>query len=844
MTRLGGWLRVAITDLRGDVRRFAVLLACLALGVATIAIVGSVGAALQSALARDARVVLGGDLEARLSWRAASDDERALFASLSRLAEVVEVSGRARAAGGSAFVSLRAVDDNYPLLGRVGHDGAADLPALLAGSAGRFGAVADPLLADRLGLAPGDSFEIGAATFVLAARLDSLPDQVTQGFQLGVPVLISLDGLAATGILAPGVLARYRYKLLLTDPDFEAAAARIEAAFPEAGWQLSSPIDATEDLARAFDIFSRFLTIVGLSSLLVGGVGVANAVAAYITERQRSIATMRSLGATNARIMLHFLAQVMVLVAAGVAMGLLLGVAVTLLALPVIGGMLSIALPPSVAPVSLLIAGAFGFLTGFAFAFLPLARATTIRPATLFRAAGAAVEGGLRWRDLRRPAIVGPPLLAALAMLALAAAITPRPQLIFWYAVGAIAAFAVLRLAASGLQRLLRLFPPAPGARLRHALKSIHRPGAPAPTVMLSLGLGLALLLLIALIDSNLRSQLSGEIVRDAPSFVFMDLFEDEAAALSDFAATEPLAESLAATPMLRAPITAINGRPPGEAETLPENLRFLLENETPLTWSAALPAGSEITAGQWWPPDHAGTQLVSVFEELREPLGLKLGDTVTFTLFGEPLEATIANFRDFEWRGGAINFSFVLSPGPVEAFPMSQVGMLKAAPGQEDALQRLLVERFPDLIFVPVGDALAAVTAILSTLSNAVAIVGGLAVLSGVFVLAGALAAGRQQREADATVMKVLGATRSDVVIAYLIEYGLLGALSAALAALLGGIGAWAFVTRVLEIGFRLDAGLVLVVAVTAVGLTILTGMLTTWSALSVRPVQFLRGE
>ena len=295
---------------------------------------------------------------------------------------------------------------------------------------------------------------------------------------------------------------------------------------------------------------------------------------------------------------------------------------------------------------------------------------------------------------------------------------------------------------------------------------------------------------------------------------------------------------------MLRAPITAITGRPPGEAETLPENLRFLLENETPLTWSAALPAGSEITAGQWWPPDHAGTQLVSVFEELREPLGLKLGDTVTFTLFGEPLEATIANFRDFEWRGGAINFSFVLSPGPVEAFPMSQVGMLKAAPGQEDALQRLLVERFPDLIFVPVGDALAAVTAILSTLSNAVAIVGGLAVLRGVFGRAGAGGAGRQQREADATVMKVLGATRSDVVIAYLIEYGLLGALSAALAALLGGIGAWAFVTRVLEIGFRLDAGLVLVVAVTAVGLTILTGMLTTWSALSVRPVQFLRGE
>lgn len=820
------------------------LLACLALGVATIAIVGSVGAALQAALARDARAVLGGDLEARLSWRAATAEERGLFDALGTVAAVTEVSGRARGGSGSAFVSLRAVDGSYPLLGSVVHDGDGPLAGLLAARDGNFGAIADPLLFDRLGLAPGDSIEIGKARFVLAARLDSLPDQVTQGFQLGVPVLLSHEGLEATGILAPGVLARYRYKVLLEADGFEAAEARIRAAFPEAGWQVDSPTDATEDLARAFDIFSRFLTIVGLSSLLVGGVGVANAVAAYITERQRSIATLRSLGATRSRILLHFLAQVMLLVAGGVALGLLLGIAVSLVALPVVGGMLSIALPPAVAPLPLATAAAFGLLSGFAFAWLPLARATTIRPATLFRTAGAAVEGGLGWRDLLRPAVAGPPLLAAAAMLALAAAITPRPQLIFWYAVGAVTAFVVLRLAALGLQRLLRLLPPPPGARLRNALKSIHRPGAPAPTVILSLGLGLALLLLIALIDSNLRGQLDGEVTRDAPTFVFMDLFEDEAADLAAFTAAEPAAESFASTAMLRAALTEINGRPLGEAAAEPDSIRFLLEGETPLTWAAELPRRSEITAGQWWPAGYQGAQLVSVFEELREPLGLELGDTLTFVLFGEPLVATISNFRDFEWRGGDVNFSFVLSPGPVQGFPMSYIGLLKATPGDEEALQKLLVAGYPELIFLPVGDALAAVAAILSTLTNAVAIVGGLAVLSGAFVLAGALAAGRQQREADATVLKVLGATRRDVVIAYFVEYGLLGALSAAIAALLGGIGAWAFVTKVLEIPFAVDAPLVLLVVGAAVALTILTGMLTTWSALSTPPARFLRGE
>jgi len=847
MNHLGGWLRVALIDLRGDLRRFGVLLACLALGVATIAIVGSVGAALQSALARDARVVLGGDLEAQLSYRVATPEERTVLGGLGRVAEVIEVNGRANAETDSSFVSLRAVDQNYPLLGSVTYDaGGADLalPELLAGRDGTYGAVVDPLLLDRLGLELGDTVTIGPTRFELRATLQSLPDEVTQGFQLGVPVLLSLEGLEATAILEPGVLARYRYKILLEEPDFVAASATIKTAFPDAGWQIRSPKDATDDLARGFDVFSRFLIIVGLSSLLVGGVGVANAVTAYITERQRSIATMRSLGATNARIMAHFLTQVMILVLCGVALGLMLGAAMTLVALPVIGGMLSISLPPSVDLVSLLVAAGFGLLTGFAFAFLPLARAGTIRPALLFRSAGTAIEGGLAWRDMLRPWLFLPLLASVAAMLGLAVLTTGRPILVFWYATGAIAAFVILRLAAFALQRLLRLVPPLPDAGLRNALKSIHRPGAPAPTVILSLGLGLALLLLIALVDNNLRTQLDGEGVRDAPSFVFMDLFEDEVAELEAFTEAEPLAESFASNAMLRGAITAINGSPPSELGSLPESVAWVFQNETPLTWSPDLPVRSEVVAGQWWAPDYNGSPLVSVFKELREPLGLELGDTITFAIFGEPVVATIASFRDFTWRSGGINFTFVLSPGAIEDFPMSYLGMLKAAPGAETALQTMLVERFPEMIFLPVGDAIAVISQILDTLTNAVAIVGGLAVLSGLFVLAGALAAGRQQREADAVVMKVLGATRGDVIRAYLIEYGLLGALSALLATLLGGFGAWAFVTQVLEISFGLNASLVLLVVTGAVALTILTGTLITWSALSSKPAQFLRTE
>lgn len=846
MTILLAWLRVSLRDLRGDLRRFGVLLACLALGVGTIAIVGSVGASMQAALARDARTVLGGDLEASLSYRAANDAERGLFSRLATVSEVIEVMGRARITGQSAFLSLRAVDANYPLLGTVDFDSegaSGKLADLLALRDGHYGTIVNSLLFDRMSLKLGDLVTIGEAQFQLRGVLKSLPDQVTQGVMLGIPALVSVDGLNTTGILKPGVLAKYRYKMLLDPPGFIATAVTIRNAFPDAGWDILSPKDATADLARFFDIFSRFLIIVGLSSLLVGGVGVSNAVSAYVTERQRSIATMRSLGATSGRIMFHFLVQVMLLTLVGIGLGLVLGAVLTVIALPIIGGLLNIDLPAIIDPASVLTAAGFGLLIGFAFGYLPLHRAQALKPALLFRSAGSAIEGRTTWRDLVHPALWVPLLLALGAIYGLAAVTTGRPLLVFYYAIGVALAFLILRAAAWLLQHALRLVPPLPNAHVRNALKAIHRPGAPAPIVIMSLGLGLAMLLIIALVDGSLRHQLDRESIPDAPSFVFMDLFDDEAAELQTFATTNPQVESFTSVPLVRGAISAINGRPVAEYPRPDPEFSFLLEGEIPLSLAAELPAQSTITQGEWWAPDYAGPPLLSVFDRLREALGLKLGDQLTINIFGEPVTATIANFRDYVWRSGNVNFGFVLSPGSVTS-PISYLGLLKSVPGDERTVQQAVIDSFPELIFIPVGEAIDALSGILAAVTNAVAVIGGLAVVSGLFVLAGAMAAGRKQREADAVVMKVLGASRGDVVRAYVVEYGLLGALSALLAAALGIAGSWAFVTQILEIDFFVDPVTVLAVIVGAVLLTIAIGTITTWSALSVRPAKFLREE
>lgn len=845
MSRLSGWMRIAVLDLRGDVRRFIILLACLALGVGAIAAVSSVGAALQAAVERDARVILGGDIEVRHRGSDLPEEQRSAVEALGETARVVDLNARASANDASVLLGLRAVSENYPLVGAVTIDPETVQPLgeLLAPIDGVPGAVVDPSVLNRLGLVVGDTMRIGNAEFDVRAGLVGLPDQAAQGFQLGLPAIISDGALAAAGLEQQGVLSRFGYKVLLDDRNPGEALEQLDSAFPDAEWDLREPQDAAANLKRFFDLFARFLTLVGLSSLLVGGVGVSNAISAYITERRTSIATMRSLGATSARIMVHFLTQVLVLSTAGVLLGLMLGAATSLLALPVLSGMLAIELPPTLDARSLLTAAGFGLLIGFAFALLPLRGAQKLKPASLFRAAGGN-ETRLNWRDLVQWRTAVPLFLALAAIAALAVYTTSSPWLVAWYAAGAVVAFGLLRLAAFVLQAGLRLLPALPNTTLRQAFKAIHRPGSAAPVVVLSLGLGLALLLMITLLDQNLRAQIDSAVAEDAPAFVLLDMPKDQVPLVEAFAGDDPGVETLETIPMLRGSIESVKDRAVAELGPMPDDIADMFEGDTALSWARDVPDGSTVTEGEWWASDYDGPPMVSLSTELREPLDLAVGDVMSIAVAGRPIAVTIGNFREIDWRENGLNFRLLFSPGVIESAPQTVMGSISVLDGAAPDVESRLSAAFPTLNFLPIGEALERIEDILGSLANAVALVGSLAVVSGILVLAGAMTVGRKQREADAVVMKVLGATSGRVILSFLVEYGVLGLLAAIMGAGLGIAAAWAILTFVMEIPFAPNLVTVAVVVFGSVVATIVTGMLTTWSAMAVRPARQLRAD
>jgi putative ABC transport system permease protein len=852
---MNGWrlaFILARRELRGGIGGFRIFLLCLMLGVAIIAAVGSLSATVVAGIAADARSILGGDLDIRLIHRAATQDERAALDAAGNVSELRELRAMARSAAPAAaaeiadrvLVELKAIDDAYPLYGAVTLDPAQPFDQALAQMGGVWGAVVDAALLERLDLAIGDSLRIGTLDYQLRAVLDFEPDRGGGVFALGPRVMVALPSLAETGLVQPGSLIYSHYRLRLpaeagpaSDP--RAVGADLDARFPDAGWRIRGLDQAAPGVKRFVGRMTLFLTLVGLSALLVGGVGVGNAVRAYLDGRVATIAVLKCLGAPTALITRTYLMLVVALALAGIAVGLVVGAAVPASLAGVLADRFDLSVRPGIYPWPLLEAAVFGLLIAVGFSLWPLARARRVPAASLFRSLVAPVGLRLQARDL---VAIGAAGLALAGFTILTAEDRPIAAGFVAGALVALVAFrgvAWLVMAAAG--RLSARAMRRPGLRL--ALANLHRPGAPTASVVLSLGLGLTVLVAVVLIEGNLGREIQETLPDAAPSFFFIDIQSDQAAAFDAMIEARPGVADLERVPMLRGRITAVDGVPADQVTPTPDSA-WVLRGDRGLTWSAALPRGSRLVAGEWWPADYQGAPLVSMDAEAAAGLGLGLGDTVTVNLLGREFTATIASLREVDWTSLAINFVMVFSPGLLEGAPQTQIATVRVPPADEIALQQAVTDRFANISAIRVKDALESVNRILGSVGVAVRGTASVTLVAGVLVLAGAVVAGHRRRVYDAVVLKVLGATRGDVARAYLLEYGLLGLVTAAIAAAGGTLAGWVFLTQVMEGTWIFLPGAVAATAGLGAAVTLAIGLAGTWRALGQRPAPLLRNE
>jgi putative ABC transport system permease protein len=835
----GGWLvaaRLARRELRGGVRGFRIFLACLGLGVAAIAGVGSLAAGLVAGLAADGRALLGGDVELRLIHRPASDAERAWLAARGRLGTVVTMRGMAYAGAARSLIEIKAVDGGYPLFGAVELSPPAPLERLLAERDGIFGAVVEPLLLRRLGIAVGDRISVGEASFEIRGLLEREPDRATEGLVLGPRVLIAAPALERTGLVTLGSLISYHYRLALpAGTEVDAFAAEVKRDHADAGWRLRDWRNGSPGLRQFIDRLGLFLVLVGLTALLVGGVGVGNAVASYLDAKTATIATLKCLGAPGALIFRVYLLQVAALALGGIGLGLVAGAALPAALVGLFGELLPVPLKAGVYPAPLALAALYGLLVGLAFALWPLARAREVAPAGLFR---DLVAPARRWP---RPHYVAATALLFAALAAIAVVTTDERRFALGFVAGAAASFLLLAGAARGLMALARRLGRPRVAALRVALANLHRPGAATVSVVLSLGLGLALLVAIALIQGNLVRQVAERLPGEAPAFFFIDIQPDQAAEFERVARTVPGVGAVERVPALRGRITRVAGVPADEAPVSPDR-RWVLRGDRALTYAARLPRGTRIVEGEWWPGDYAGPPLVSLEREAAAGLGLKLGDSIAVNVLGREVEARIASLRQVDWGTLGLNFVLIFAPGTLEAAPHSFIATVKASGAAEDAVWRAVTDRFPNVTAIRMKEVLEQVDDILGRIGIAVRAAASVTLAAGVLVLAGAIVSGHRRRVREAVILKVLGATRADVLKALVAEYALLGLVAAAIAALVGWLAAWIVVAKVMGADWVALPGTVALAALGGVAVTVALGLAGTWRALSQKPAPILR--
>ncbi|ANL48789.1 ABC transporter permease FtsX-like protein [Rhizobium phaseoli] len=833
--------RLALRELRGGIRGFHIFLACIALGTGAIAAVNSVSQSITDTIASQGQELLAGDVRFELNNREATAEEMAFLESLGTVSVSTGLRSMARKPDGSdqALVEVKAVDDAYPLYGSFAAEPDYPLAALLSAQSGTYGAVAAPLLLDRLGLAVGDELLLGNVKLSITGTVKTEPDALSEGFGFAPRLLVSRRALEASGLIQTGSLVEHAYKIRLENkgamPGIQARAAK---EFPSAGWAVRTSDRAAPSLTENITRFSQFLTLVGLTALIVGGVGVANAVRAFLDSKRTTIASFKCLGAPAQVVVLIYLFQIAIIALGGIMIGLIIGALSPIFAAQFLAQFLPVSTAPALYPGALLLAALFGILTTLAFAILPLGHAREVPATALFREQGFEARRLPSWPYI---------LLAALFMAALAglAVLTAYDRYIAIVFVGAIVfAFVVLRLVAALIAWLARRSPRVNSPALRLAIGNIHRPGALTPSVVLSLGLGLALLVTLTLIDGNLRQQLTGRMNEGAPNFFFVDIQSAEVDAFRNLVQTQAPNGKLMEVPMLRGRIVAFNGEDVTKMN-VPAAGRWVLNGDRGITYDDTLPENAALTEGSWWDKDYSGEPLVSFSSEEAHELGLKIGDTVTVNVLGRNITAKIANLRRVQWESLSINFVMVFSPNTFRGAPHAWLATLTdpaSTPAEDAAILKSVTNTYPTITSVRVKDAIDIVNQLVAQLATAIRAAASVALIASILVLAGALAAGNRARTHDAVVLKTLGATRAMLIRAFSYEYLILGLATAIFALFAGAVAAWFIVARIMRLpsAFLPDvAGLTLV---TALVLTVGIGLIGTWRILGQKAAPVLR--
>lgn len=840
-------LRYAAAEARGALARLGFYVACLGVGVAAVVAVAGLTDALDRGIRDKARTLLAADLSisGRRPLPDGIDQRLAELGALetTHVRELVTVVAAPRGPDGepgrSRLVELKVVEGRYPFYGELRLQPDAPLEELLRDG----GAVVGPELLEFLDLGVGDPLRIGQASLTVRGIVENEPDRLSISFSLAPRVFLDSAALERTGLAAYG--SRVEHTALARFPagagreDLEAARqALVDGLVDAAYYEIETWRDAQPNVRRGLARVERYVGLVALLSLVVGAIGVAQAVRAFLASRLDAIAVLRCLGVPPRHVFALYIAEAGVVGAAGGALGAALGL-LALGAVPWLWpGLVRADLVQVWQPAALLRGLLLGVLVAVVFSLPSLASVARVPPARVFRRTAEPLPAP-RW------ARIGIALTVAFGLLAVASWQGRSLMLGGVFTVGFAGVFGALTLAAwgmTGAASRIRATGWAPWAR--HGIAALARPGAATLGAVTALGVGISIVLALLLVERRLSAQLGQEVPEDAPSVFLIDVQPDQLSGLRD-TLERAGAEGIDAAPMVVGRLLEIDGTPVSERiEQAKEDgdgqRRWALSREQRMTWGEELPEDNEVIAGELWSEPETGE--VSLEADFAEELGVDVGSTLRFDIQGVPVSTRVTSLRRVDWTSFSINFFIHAEPSALEGAPHVFIVTARVRPGTEQALQDRIAADFPNVTVLRVRQVLDRVVSLLNELGLGVRAVGGFTVVAGLAILGGAVSAGSLRRRREVALLKTLGMTRPAVVAAFGLEYALLG-LVAGIIGTGAGIGlAWAVSTQLLDLGWSLPWMPPLAAAMASILLSVAGGLAASAGALREPPAAVLR--
>jgi putative ABC transport system permease protein len=843
-------LRLMARETRGASGKILFFVACLAVGVAAVVAVAGLSNGIDRGLRKEARQLLAADLAVRTdkplpvavttaidALVAKRPDARQI--ALRELATVVSIPGTGGAPGPSALVQLKAVGDGYPFYGEVATTPKQPLGKLLDPE----GVLVAPELADKLHLADGNTLRIGGKDFTVRGQVLSEPDKVNVSSTLGPRVMLSLAGFERTGLEAFGSRVDRVVLVKLGNAvgaiETEAAAKNLRAATPEtSGVRVQTYADAQPALRDGLKRMSRFLGLIALVSLILGGIGVAQTVRAWLASRFDAIAVLKCLGVRPREVVFLYAAETALLGLAGSLAGVAIATGLLMLAPRLLTGILPAVPIDAWQPAAVLRGLTLGTGVALLFSVAPLSALRLVPPLRVLRRDAEPLAAG----KLASFA-VGFALVAGIFGAAYVQSSSVR--IAAGFSAGMIAAAAILAGVAKLLTTLVaRIARERVRVAFRHGLAALARPGAGTLPAVTALGLGVLVVVAIALVHLGLMARLHADLPKNAPNVFLVDMQSNQwpqvEKVLTDAGATD-----IRGVPIINARLMSIDGVSTSELAKKGRDegrRKWILTREQNLTYLDALPKDNVVVEGKLWSdPDHTE---ISIERDFARDMGVHIGSKVVYDVQGVPLELLVTSLRTVEWKSFGINFFLVVEPGVLDKAPQMRVAAARLPAGREQALQDRLAAEVPNVTMLKVREIVEKVANLLERLGLAIRILGGFAIAAGVAILAGAVGATASRRGREVALLKTLGATRRGVVAIFAVEFALIGLVAGIVGTVGGGVLAWIVMTRGMELEWAWRPFVLAGAPVATVALSVVAGIAASSGALRRRPIEVLRSE